>query len=401
MKYNFVNKTGETLAGRLELPAGKARALALFAHCFTCSKDSVAAHSIALTLKKNGIGVLRFDFTGLGDSQGDFSVTGFSANVADLLSACAALAESHGSPAILIGHSLGGLAVLKAATGLDEVKAVVTLNAPSSLSHLHNVVGDNVVVTRQNGEKEVRLGGKTFLLKSSFFNELDNEFISDIRSFRKALLVMHGPHDEIVPIDHASAIFQAAKHPKSFITLDNADHLLSRRSDGEYVANVIAAWVERYLPSSDTARQGSGVSGTVRVISRKNQKYTQDIYSSEHHIIADEPADVGGANLGLNPYELLMGSLGACTAMTMKMYAERKNIPLKQAEVQLRHSKIHAKDCQNCETARGKVDKIEKQIKLIGDLSKEQKERLLEIAEKCPVNRTLLSEVLIEDVTQL
>ncbi len=397
MKFDFSNNNGETLSGVLDLPEGKPRAFALFAHCFTCSKDSIAAYVIARTLKDLGIGVLRFDFTGLGESMGEFANTNFSSNVADLLSACAILKEHYQAPEILIGHSLGGAAVLRAATQLEDVKAVVTIAAPSSTQHLSQIIVNEIPAIEEEGEAEVSIAGRRFTLNRQFVDDIKGtDVLKGISRFRKALLVMHAPHDESVSADHAAAIFQAAKHPKSFVSLDNADHLLSRKKDGQYAAKVIAAWVDRYIASDEEVAMEKGLAGKVVVASRAGTKFTQDIYSQDHHLIADEPAAVQGDNLGMNPYELLLAGLGACTSMTMRMYADRKKIPLEAVEVLLAHDKIHAEDCESCETTMGKIDRIVKTIKVFGDLSAEHRQKLYEIAEKCPVNRTLKAEMYIE-----
>jgi putative redox protein len=394
MKIDFPNKQGEMLSGRLELPAGAPRTYALFAHCFTCSKDFIAANVISKTLAENGIGVLRFDFTGLGNSQGDFSNTNFSSNIDDLISACTYLAKEFGEPELLIGHSLGGAAVLKAAEQMEHIKAVVTIAAPSDIHHLTQLFGDNIETIEQKGEADVTLAGRSFTVKKQFLDDIKGtSLLKGISTFRKALLILHAPFDKIVSIDHAEKIFRAAKHPKSFITLDSADHLLSRRSDARYVARVCAAWVDRYLPS--VPEQQDIAEKVVQVKARRGARFTQDIRTTDHHLVADEPLSFKGNNRGMNPYELLLASLGACTSMTMKMYAERKGIPLEDVVVELQHEKIHAKDCAECETKSGKIDKIFKKIELTGQLSDEQKDRLLEIAEKCPVKRTLKSEIIV------
>ena len=395
MKYDFPNNKGEMLSGRLELPTFTPRAYALFAHCFTCSKGFVAANVIAKTLAEMGIGVLRFDFTGLGNSQGDFSNTNFSSNIEDLVSACSHLSKEFGAPELLIGHSLGGAAVLKAAARMDSVKAVVTIAAPSDVRHLSQLLEDDLDTIEKEGQAKINVAGRSFTIKKQFLDDIGKTQILDcLKGFRKALLVMHAPHDTSVSIEHAANIFQAAKHPKSFITLDTADHLLSKRSDARYAAKVCGAWADRYLSAAPDTNEIT--ENVVRVRSRQGARFTQDIYTADHHLVADEPRSVKGDNLGLNPYEFLLAGLGACTSMTMKMYADRKEIPLKEVTVDLQHEKIHADDCEQCETRDGKVDKITKTIKLGGDLSKDQQKRLFEIAEKCPVNRTLKSEIVIE-----
>jgi len=393
MRFDFPNRNGEILSGKLELPPSSPRAFALFAHCFTCSKDIIAAHVISKTLAAAGIGVLRFDFTGLGNSQGDFSNTNFSSNVEDLLSACDYLGEKYEFPELLIGHSLGGAAVLKAATKIKYARAVVTIAAPSDVRHVHHLLQTDIGTIEEEGKADVQLAGRSFTVRKQFLDDVnETELLEGIRKFRKALLVMHAPLDKIVSIDHSSAIFKAAKHPKSFVTLDSADHLLSNKRDGRYAAAVIAAWVDRYI-SSVPEEKVRAEKGTVRVRSRKGAKYTQDIATLDHQLVADEPTSARGDNLGMNPYELLLAALGACTSMTLAMYAERKGMPLEEVEVKLQHEKIHAKDCANCETSNGKIDRIYKTISLSGPLSDEQKQRLHEIAEKCPVNKTLKSEI--------
>lgn len=396
MKYDFANSQGEILSGQLELPTTTPRAFALFAHCFTCSKDFIAASVIAKTLAEQGIGVLRFDFTGLGNSEGDFSNTNFSSNVEDLISACTQLSKDYKAPELLIGHSLGGAAVLKAATLMDEVKAVVTIGAPSDVGHLTNLLGDNLGDVEKKGEVKITLGGKSFTITKQFLDDASSsEILESIAGFRKALLVMHAPLDNVVKIDHAARIFEAAKHPKSFITLDSGDHLLSKRADAGYAAKVVAAWADRYLSGIAKGRVAVP-KDVVRVQARAGKRFTQDIYTSAHHLQGDEPLSVGGDDLGLNPYEFLLAGLGTCTSITMKMYAERKGISLNEVVVDLQHTKIHAEDCSECETKEGKVDKITKNIRIKGDFNEEQKKRILEIAERCPVNRTLKSEIHIE-----
>lgn len=396
MKFDFLNKSGETLSGRLELPASEPRAYALFAHCFTCSKDIVAPNVIAKALTANGIAVLRFDFTGLGSSQGDFSNTNFSSNVEDIFSACEELEKRFEYPQILIGHSLGGAAVLKAAQKMPCIKAVATIGAPSSADHVGHLFSDNLEQIEKDGKAEVNLAGRTFTIKKQFIDDIKGVTILDgIKRMKKALLVMHAPLDNTVGVEHAAKIFSCAQHPKSYVSLDNADHLLMKRQDAKYAADVIGSWVTRYI-SPERKSEISVEGGVVLVKSRAGAKFTQDIHSKDHRLVADEPLSVKGDNLGLNPYELLLAGLGACTSMTMKMYADHKGIPLEGVEVRLKHQKIHAKDCGDCETTSGKIDKVEKEIVLIGPLTPEQRKRLHEISEKCPVNRTLQSEIKVE-----
>jgi putative redox protein len=401
MKFNFPNKNGEVLSGKLELPKNKPNAYALFAHCFTCSKDIIAANTISKRLAQKGLGVLRFDFTGLGNSQGDFSNTNFSSNVEDLIEACHALNVEFESPKILIGHSLGGAAVLRAATKLDSIKAVVTIGAPSSAEHVSHLFEKNIKEIEQEGKAQVTLAGRKFTIKKHFIDDIkESDILDGVKNFKKALLVLHSPIDNTVSIDHAAKIFTAARHPKSFITLDRADHLLMKRKDANYAAEIISSWVEKYIPK-ETENQTVVPEGKVLVKSRMNTKFTQDIYTDNHHVIVDEPLSYKGDNLGMSPYKMLLSGLGACTAMTIKMYAERKGIPLEEITIELSHQKIHAKDCEECETTTGKIDIIQKTISIKGKFTSEQEQKLHEIAEKCPVNRTLQSEVKINSFARM
>ena len=398
MQFDFTNSSGETLSGRLEKPKSKIRAYALFAHCFTCSKDLVPASVISKQLTEHGIAVLRFDFTGLASSEGDFANTNFSSNVGDLIDAYRAIADQFEAPKLLIGHSLGGAAVLKAATKLPDVKAVVTIGAPSSVNHVAHLFEDDLETIKKEGEAKVHLAGRPFLIKKQFIDDIEETSVLEgIKSFKKSLLVLHSPIDNTVSVDHAANIFLAAKHPKSFVSLDTADHLLMNRDDAHYAAHTIGAWVARYLDSKKEKAPARPVvgSGEVLVSNRPGKKFTHDIFTDSNHIIADEPTSLQGANLGMSPYELLLASLGGCTAMTLRMYADRKEMSLDKVEVRLRHKKIHATDCQECETQTGLLDQIDKEILIEGDLSPEQRTKLFEIAEKCPVNRTLNSEIRI------
>ncbi|MEE4242262.1 MAG: bifunctional alpha/beta hydrolase/OsmC family protein [Desulfopila sp.] len=398
MRFDFLNKNGESLSGTLDLPPDGAETFALFAHCFTCSKDGGTAEVISRELALLGIAVLRFDFTGLGSSQGDFSNTNFSSNVEDIVSACSQLEKEYRPVEMLIGHSLGGAAVLEAAAQLEKVAAVVTIGAPSDPAHIERVFQNDLDTVRKNGSAEVTLAGRTFTIKKQLLDDIgESNLLEKVRTFRKALLVMHAPLDTIVSIDHAAAIFLAAKHPKSFVTLDNADHLLSREKDGRYSAKVIAAWADRYI-SRVQQKKVPGEQGLVTVKSRAGARFTQDIMTVDHHAVADEPLSANGNNLGMNPYEYLLAGLGACTSMTLKMYAAHKNIPLDGVKVTLKHEKVHAEHCEQCESGKGKIDTISKTISLYGPLSDDQKKRLYQIAEKCPVNRTLKSDISIKAI---
>jgi len=400
-KITFKGHAGDNLAARLDLPDGPVLATALFAHCFTCSKDIPAARRIAGRLANMGIAVLRFDFTGLGHSDGEFANTHFSSNVADLVAAAAYLERESMAPALLIGHSLGGAAVLKAAGDLPSVRAVVTLGAPSDPAHVVHNFGADLDRIRTEGEAEVSLGGRPFTIRKSFLDNVEATGLRDaIGQLKKALLVLHAPGDAVVGIDNAAEIFMAAKHPKSFVTLDDADHLISRAADAEYAADVIAAWSARYLDLPQAAPTEGAPEGITRISEADKDGFLQDVFAGPaHHILADEPTTYGGTDRGLTPYQLVAAGLGACTSMTIRMYARRKDWPLDHVSVDVTHDKIHAADCEHCEAKDGKLDQFRRTIRLEGQLTDEQRARLLEIADKCPVHRTLESE--IEIVTKL
>ena len=398
-RLEFANEKGEKLAALVDLPLGKPVAFALFAHCFTCGKDNVSAKRISERLAMCGIGVLRFDFTGLGMSEGDFADTHFSSNVDDLVAAGDHLRKTYGAPAILIGHSLGGAAVLAAAHRIPDARAVVTIAAPSDPAHVVGLFKDHVDKIREQGQVEVQLAGRPFRIKREFLDDVAEQRIEDcLANLRKALLVFHSPTDDIVGIENASRIFTTAKHPKSFVSLAGADHLLSKKDDAVYVANVIAAWAERYL--EQPAERSDEQVGIVLVRETGGGKFQQEIMSGPHRFLADEPVKAGGLDSGPGPYDLLLASLGACTSMTLRLYAENKKLPLQRVSVRLTHNKIHAEDCLNCETKEGMIDRIDRNITLEGALSADERKRLLEIADKCPVHRTLESEIEIRTVEQ-
>ena len=391
-RFDFVNAQGQRLAALLDMPPGEPKAYALFAHCFTCGKDVHAARRIAQALTALGIGVLLFDFTGLGSSEGEFANTTFSSNVADLLAAAGALRERRRAPAILLGHSLGGAAVLAAAVDVPEARAVVTIAAPSDPAHVIGLFRDRLQDIAQQGEVEVTLEGRRFRISRAFLDDVAEQNLRQrIAHLRKALLIFHSPTDDRVGIENASRIFEAAKHPKSFVSLAGADHLLSRPSDASYVANVVAAWAERYLDLLGS--QPATADNDVLVSETRRSRFEQEVSIGRHRLLADEPVSVGGLDSGPGPYDLLLAGLGACTSMTLRLYAERKSLPLDHVTVRLSHSKIHAADCESCETKEGMLDRIERVITLAGELDDDQRARLLEIADKCPVHRTLTSEI--------
>lgn len=398
-KVVFKNQEGHELAGRLDLPLDeKPSAYAVFAHCFTCTKNLNAVVNINRALAREGIAVLRFDFTGLGDSQGEFAETNFSSNVADLVAAADFLTHNFEAPKLLIGHSLGGAAVLQAARLIESATAVATIAAPADPSSVTRHLGDTTEEIEKKGEAEITLAGRKFNLKKQFLEDLEQVQMEDsISNLGRPLILFHSPEDEIVDINNAWRIFETARHPKSFISLDQADHLLSAREDSLYVGSVLAAWAHKYmgLPRKEKRQRDPADN---RIVVRTGKKgYQTEIQVNEHSLVADEPIAVGGANTGPTPYGLLVAALGACTSMTLRMYADRKEWPLDAIAVRLKHEKIHASDCQHCDSEKnGKIDHIEREIELVGELEENQRKKLLAIASKCPVHRTLESQTIIE-----
>jgi uncharacterized OsmC-like protein/alpha-beta hydrolase superfamily lysophospholipase len=388
-RITFPGHDGNELAARLDLPEGPVLATALFAHCFTCSKDIPAARRIAARLAGAGIAVLRFDFTGLGHSEGEFANTTFSSNVGDLVAACRYLDGRGMGPQILIGHSLGGAAVLKAGADLAGLKAVVTLNAPFDPAHVTHHFTEALPMIRRDGSAEVCLGGRPFRISQAFLDDITSgELTPAIGRLKAALLVMHAPRDDTVGIDNASQIFLAARHPKSFVTLDEADHLITSAADAEYAADVIAAWLTRYVDHAPPAPPEGAPEGIVRVTEADPDGFLQDVQSGpDHHLYADEPESHGGTDRGLTPYGLLAAGLGACTSMTIRMYARRKGWNLEGVSVDVSHAKVHAEDAEPGSGSR--IDRFDRVIRLTGDLDDDQQAKLLEITDKCPVHRTL------------
>jgi uncharacterized OsmC-like protein/pimeloyl-ACP methyl ester carboxylesterase len=395
-RFQFSGEGGHQLAASLDLPDGEPLAYALFAHCFTCGKDGLAARRIAATLTAKGIAVLRFDFTGLGSSKGDFANSTFSSNVADLVRAADHLRALRNGPAILIGHSLGGAAVLAAAGQIPDARAVVTIAAPSDPAHVTGLFQDRIEDIRKHGKVEVSLAGRPFQIRREFLDDIAEQgLMAHIANLHKALLIMHAPTDQTVGIDNASRIFVAAKHPKSFVSLEGADHLLNERRDAAYVADVIAAWVTRYLDPAAAKKPEDGIEAPRNVLVRetRSSKFQQTISIGPHRLLADEPVSAGGEDTGPGPYDFVLAGLGACTAMTMRLYADRKSLALERVTVTLKHSKIYAQDCAECETKAGMLDQIERVIAMEGALDTEQRKKLMEIADKCPVHGTLTSEI--------
>ncbi|MFZ2446721.1 MAG: alpha/beta fold hydrolase [Syntrophobacteraceae bacterium] len=395
----FKNPEGKRLAARLDLPVDeKPSAYALFAHCFTCTKNFNAVVNIDRALARQGIAVLRFDFTGLGESEGDFSETSFSTNVSDLVAAADFLREKYEAPKLLIGHSLGGAAVLQAAANIASAEAVAVIAAPSDPSDLVRYMGEGSRESLETrGETTINISGKDFKIRKQFLDDLKQTSMENsLRDLRKPLVIFHSPLDRIVPVENAAKIFMAARHPKSFISLDTADHLLSNREDSLYVGSVLAAWSKKYLRVPEKPARVRDLSDN-RVVARTGKSgFQTEIVANGHSIIADEPIAVGGADTGPNPYDLLVAALGACTGMTLRMYADRKGLPLDSAVVRLRHQKIHAEDCVGCEDPQRKIDFIEREIELLGNLDDATRGKLAEIANRCPVHKTLESRIKIQ-----
>ena len=402
IKFEFDNTEGQTLAGLLESPEssdGFAHC-AIFAHCFTCGKDIAAASRIARALANSGIAVLRFDFTGLGNSDGDFANTNFSSNVQDIVAAAHALEERYTAPSLLIGHSLGGAAVLSAAEHIPSLKGVVTIAAPATAQHVKHLFCEVEPELAKEGHAKVEIGPRKFDVKQQLIDDLNQHAdMKHIGKLNMPLLVFHSPLDTIVDVSEAGHIYNAAKHPKSFISLDKADHLLSNKDDSHYVATTMAAWASRYLTSQTVSAEHRlrVEEGSVK-ITELDKKFLRGMYTYSHQFQADEPVSFGGTNLGPNPYDLLLMSLGSCTSMTIRMYANHKKWPLDDVIIDLKHEKTHAEDCTDCEKSGKKVDRITRHIEFVGELSDEQRGRLLEIADRCPVHRTLENNPVVETI---
>ncbi|ANH60914.1 bifunctional alpha/beta hydrolase/OsmC family protein [Dokdonia donghaensis] len=392
-KINFTNAHGEILAGRLDLPANQdPHNFAIFAHCFTCTKDFSAVRNVSRALASQGFGVLRFDFTGLGDSDGDFADTNFSSNVDDLISAADFLAKEYKAPSLLVGHSLGGAAAIFAGGKIDTIKAVATIGAPSNPVHVQKQLGSQLSVIKDKGQANVKLAGRDFTFKKQFIDNLEeNSCVEAARNLHEALLILHSPQDATVSIKNAEEIYHAAHHPKSFVTLDGSEHLLIDKENAAYVGKIIAGWAARYIPQPVQET----IKTTFQVVASLDEEdgFTTLLKLGNHHMKADEPVRVGGNDYGPTPYELLAGSLSACTAMTIQMYTKRKKWVIENVEVHTSYSKTHAQDCVACEdNPSAKIDTFHREIKITSDLDEKQLNRLLQIADKCPVHKTLHSE---------
>jgi len=399
-KVTFQNENGQTLIGRLELPVDQhPHSFALFAHCFTCGKNLLAVKHIGKALTSDGFGVLRFDFTGLGESEGDFADTNFSGNVSDLISAAGYLEQNYEAPSLLIGHSLGGAAVIFAAAEIGSVKAIATIGAPSNPIHVEHLLKSSLEEINAQGAAVVNLSGRDFTIKKQFLDDLRTKSLPEtVKKLRKPLLLMHSPQDDTVGIQNAEQIYVAAHHPKSFVSLDGADHLLSDKKDSMYVGKVISGWAQRYLNLESEQAQPKTKHDVVASLDAEDG-FTAQMKVGSHYMIADEPLDVGGSDFGPSPYELVSAGLSACTVMTIQMYVRRKGWDLENVEVHTSYAKEHALDCENCESEDAKIDTFHREVILKGELDEKQKSRIMEIADKCPVHRTLHSETQI--ITQL
>ncbi len=397
-KVEFIGSQGNALAGLLETPRDKPHAYVLFAHCFTCGKDIAAASRVARDLVSRGFAVFRFDFTGLGSSDGDFANTNFSSNIEDLVLAASFLRESYEAPSLLIGHSLGGTAVLNAARLIPETRGIVTIGSPASAEHVAKQFACDIEAIDRDGAATVSLAGRDFTIKKQFIDDIREHQDTRLNDLKLATLVMHSPVDNVVSINEAEKIYLSARHPKSFVSLDSADHLLSRKTDANYVAETIAAWASRYVSAGTAPQAQPNVSSGEVTVQERDRKFTQDVTSDSHHWVADEPVTVGGKNLGPDPYEHLLAALGTCTTMTVRLYAERKQWPLDRVSVTLKHSREHGEDCIHCDDEHPRIDKITRSVSITGDLDDQQQQKLLEIADKCPVHRTLHNKLVVETV---
>lgn len=394
-KLSFTNRDGLKLSAILDIPLGrKPKAYAIFAHCFTCGKNLKGERNISLALTQEGFAVFRFDFAGLGESEGEFYESNFSTNVQDLDDAAHFLKENYRAPQLMIGHSLGGAATLMAASRMDFVQAVVTIGAPAEPSHVAHLFQSMENRIKQEGEAQVKIAGRPFVIQQHFLDDIrSTDLKSVIKKLKKPLLVMHSPQDKIVEVENAKQIYIHARHPKSFISLDGADHLLLKKEDSMYVGKTIAAWASRYIDFLETEPLLTSKQVVVRT---GVEGYTTEVKTGRHSFLADEPPSVGGADLGPTPYDLLVAALGTCTSMTLRMYADRKKWDLKEVRVHLQHSKEHCEDCADADNPKSKIDTIERVLELEGNLDEKQRERLKEIADRCPVHRTLHSEIRVK-----
>ncbi|MBR9922903.1 MAG: alpha/beta fold hydrolase [Bacteroidetes bacterium] len=391
-KVHFTNKNGYELSAKLELPVDQLpHTFAIFAHCFTCNKNLSAVRNISRALNMEGIAVLRFDFTGLGESEGDFADTNFTSNIQDLMAAAEFLSEEYMAPAIMIGHSLGGAAAICAGSHLESVKAIATVGSPAAPEHVSHLLGEDVSEIEEEGAATVNISGRSFKVKKQFLEDIREQNLDEqLKNMRKAILFMHSPQDEVVSIENAATLYERAFHPKSFISLDGADHLLSDKEDSQYVGQMIGSWAKRYIDLPKKEKLNAKKQVAVRL---GEKGFTTEVMVRKHHLTADEPESVGGNDFGPTPYELVAAGLGACTAMTLQMYARRKKWDLREVTVHLDHYKDYTDDFQNPDDKKSQIDHFDRTIIVEGELDKKQKDRLLEIADRCPVHRTLHQDV--------
>ena len=398
VRLEIENRKGLKLQAYLELPANqKPNHFTIFAHCFSCNSNFNAVKNISRSLSNHGFGVLRFDFTGLGKSEGEFAESHFSANVEDLLDVSNYLEKHYKAPSLLVGHSLGGAAVIVAASKLEHIKAVATVGAPATVSHVTHLFSHGTDDIQEKGDVEVKIGGRPFKINQDFVNDFGKTDLPKIiKKLRKPILVMHAPFDKVVGIENAHQIYHNAIHPKSFISLDDADHLLSKQTDSIYVGNMIGTWVERYFEPEDNNMISSNGEQLVGHLNLLEDNFTTSIQTKKHSFIADEPTNIGGDDFGPSPYDFLSAGLAACTVMTLKMYADRKKWDLHEVFVYITYSRKHSDDLDIEVDKPTRFDHLQKKIKIVGNLEEKQRNRLKEIASKCPVHKTLQSKIIID-----
>lgn len=379
--FDFDCADGRRVRARLDRPDGQVRAYALFAHCFTCGKDNLAATRISRALAAEGVATLRLDFAGIGEKGVAAMPHGFTVDVGDLVAAGAYMTRRGCAPGLLVGHSLGGAAAIAAAGEIASVRAVATIGAPFDVAHVLHLLGPGAETLKPGERHEVSVGGRPVSVGAGFADDLRmQDQKTRLATLKRALLVLHSPLDQIVGIEESAGIFQAAKHPKSFVSLDSADHLLSNPKDAAYAANVIAVWASRYLDVMEAEVTTPPADGVVRVAETGAGKFQVRVEAGGAVLMADEPVSVGGLASGPTPYELVAAGLGACTVMTLRLYADRKGLPLERASVEVRHVR---------QAGQTPADLFERVLTLEGALTSEQRERMFEIADKCPVHRTL------------
>lgn len=386
-KITFENSRGEKLSARIAFPIDrKPHNFAVFANCFTSNKNFKAIRYITQSLTAEGFGVLSFDFTGLGESEGNFAGTAFSSSVDDLICAANYLKENYVAPTLIVGHSLGGAAVILAASQVDEIKAVVTSGTPSARQHVRNLLKSGIEEIEENGVAEVDIGGRPFTVKKEFIDDLVNQKLPGVvKQIRKSYLGLHSAQDTIVGIENESELYLAVRHPRSFISPDGADHLLSKEKDACCAGDLIVTWAKRYVEIPEIEE----LSTQSRVVAYldTSEKFTTHIKADQRSLIADEPENFGANVFGPSPYQLVASGLATCTLMTLHLYAELKKWDLQEVFRHIRHETTHLEDWKDCENPKAQIDKFTRDLELIGDLDVEQKQKLLEVSGKCPVHQ--------------